>query len=155
MHPRLRSTVLRLAGLTLSLAVAVGLIALWGLLAYSSALAVPAIALGNVVLARPATRSVGSLEAGRRYEVAFPLTNLTSESITIIGMRAPCTCVSIDALPMKLSPRASRTLRLLVAPTSAQVGKPFSQTIDLHLSVPSPRVSLSVVGRIEKGTASP
>ncbi len=94
-----------------SLALATGLMAGWGLLVYGSAFALPSMAMGTVVMAHPKLQVLGTIVAGQDYDAAFSLMNLTSEPIVVTGMYAPCTCVSVDELPMKLLPRESRTLR--------------------------------------------
>ena len=155
MRTQLRSVFAKLASLGLSLALAATLVFGWGIFAYDSAMAVPAMVLGNVVLARPSVQDVGTLAVGRAHNATFDLINLTSEPIFINGAKAPCTCVKVEQLPMKLFPGKSRPFKLMIVPTPAQVGLPFTQTIDLHLSVPGPKIALTVAGRVSPGTTPP
>ncbi len=60
----------------LSVVLAGLLICGWGLVAYNSIFAVPAIAMGEVVMARPRSQVLGSLAVGKSCEASFLLTNI-------------------------------------------------------------------------------
>ncbi len=133
---------------TASALAAVALIAAWGMVGYGSVFAIPAIAQGQVVLARPATKPMGTLVAGRRYEAEFELINLASRSVMINGIRASCACVFADNLPVQVPAGGHLPVRLWVQPRAAQVGQSFAQSVDLILSVPGSRTTLTVVGTV-------
>lgn len=154
MKKLLRTAIGWIAFPALSIALALALIAGWGQLFYGSAYALPAIAKGKVVIAEPGTRSIGVLEAGGRYQADFTLTNLTSGPILVNGARANCTCVVADKLPLEIPAHGRQSFRLAVSPAKAQAGQPFSQSVNLYLSVPSPQVTLTVLGTVAGGDPS-
>ncbi|HEX8203948.1 MAG TPA: hypothetical protein VF590_25965 [Isosphaeraceae bacterium] len=139
----------------MSAAVATVLVAGLGLAVFGSARALPALWRGRVLLADPDVVSVGELRVGRRDQVSFLLTNLGARPVRVNGLRASCTCVSADALPLEIPARGRRPLRLWVHPLEEQAGTPYSQSVDLYLSVPGPRVSLTVRGTVAKQTTTP
>jgi len=142
--------------MALSLALVVSLIGIWGWLAFGSPYAIPALARRQVVIARPGVIAVGQIEAGRQYRYAVDLINLSTKPVTVNGYQSPCTCVSVaEDLPVGLPASGRRRISVSVKPTMSQAGKPLVQTIDLYLSVPSARTSISVEGTVARLTASP
>jgi len=151
MTPRWKSALGWVAVSVISPIIAAVLVAGWGLLAYGSVYALPALAQGKVVYAQPALRSLGELQAGRRYKVAFTVRNLSNQPVSVNGMRTNCGCISAaDDFPLEIPPHGQRPLRLWVQPVPSQAGQTIFQTALLHLSVPSPRVILSVRGTVSE-----
>jgi len=152
----LKSAVTWVSSMALSLALVVSLIGIWGWLAFGSPYAIPALARRQVVIARPGVIAVGQIEAGRQYRYAVDLINLSTKPVTVNGYQSPCTCVSVaEDLPVGLPASGRRRISVSVKPTMSQAGKPLVQTIDLYLSVPSARTSISVEGTVARLTASP
>lgn len=127
---------------------AVVLTALLGLALYGSAWALPAMARGQAILAAPETLEVGRLAVGRDRAAEFQLTNLNSRPVVVQGVRASCTCVAVDALPMEIPPRGRRSLRLNIRPAPEQAGKAYSETLGLYLSIPGRSITLTVRGTV-------
>ncbi len=85
------------------------LMAVVGWLAFGSPRAVPALALGRVVIAEPEVVRLGRLELGSRHWAVVDLVNLIASPIAMVGYRSDCTCASIlSGLPLDLPPRSRR-----------------------------------------------
>jgi len=143
-----RTLVLWFAYALASSALAVGTVAVTGLLFFGTAWAFPTLAQGKPLLLEPGTVDAGTLQPGRSVKVAYRLTNLTPRAVFVNGLQSNCTCVSADALPMEIPPHSRRSLMLWVRPVDEQAGKSFAQSADLYLSVPSPQMRLTVVGTV-------
>lgn len=155
MISRIRSLYAWFAYGSASILAAVLLIAAWGLVAHGSALAIPALAQGYTVLASPTTKEMGILEACGRYVAGFELINLGSRSVVVNGIRTSCTCVSTDVrLPLEIPARGRKPLRLWVQPREAQAGKALAQSVELILSAPGSRTTLSVAGTVKRSLRS-
>ena len=142
--------------LAVSGAAVVLLIGTWGLLAYGSPYAIPALARRHVVMVRPGVIALGELEAGHRYEAVFDLINLSSSTVMVNGYQSKCTCLAMaDDLPLDIPPSGCRRVSLSITPALSQAGKPLVQSIDLYLSVPSARTSIGVEGTVARLPAPP
>ena len=151
---RMRSSLIWVICPVLSVATAVGLIVAWGLFSYGTAFAIPALARGQLVMVEPRAVSLGSMQAGQRYAATFELVNLCSRPVFVNGMRANCTCVSsAEDLPFEVSARNRRAFRLWVRPADVQAGQPFTQRVNLFLSIAGHQTSLTVLGAVVTSTA--
>lgn len=121
-----------------------------GYFAYGSVYALPALAQGKVVIAEKSSVKDLILFIGERQQVAFNLINLSSRTVTINGMRANCTCIQAEEIPLNLPPNAKRTFRVWVKPIEDQAGKKYTQSIELYLSATNSCVLLTVDGVVSK-----
>jgi len=152
----LKSAVTWVSSLALSLALVVSLIGVWGWLAYGSPYAIPALARRQVVIVRPGVIAVGQIEAGHQYRYDVELINLSTKPVTVNGYQSRCTCFSVaENLPVGLPASGRRRITVSVNPRASQAGKPLAESIELYLSVPSARTSISVEGTVARLTASP
>jgi Protein of unknown function (DUF1573) len=104
---------------------------------------------GDRLVADERSKSFGTVEQGQPAKVVFRLTNFSKQPIRVIGAWSSCSCLTLEGLPMKVSPGEELSLPVGVR-TKKKPGS-IQETMSLFTDYPDEgELRLTVYGTILK-----
>ena len=81
---------------------------------------------------------------GDNVEVEFQVTNIASDTVTIVGVQTGCGCTGIEPIPMQLLPGEEKTLYFTFSLLGREAGTVFQIVPRILVNVPSTPTFLDV-----------
>lgn len=111
-----------------------------------------AVLRGEFLSVDGTTKSFGSMRSDATAELDFALTNLSRQSVRIIGGDGSCDCTIVDDIPTVIGPRSRKDILIRVRLKGKQ--GPFQQTVRLYTSSPrQPEILLTIRGDVIQSEA--
>lgn len=97
---------------------------------------------GEYILADHTVEQLGPVDPGKVFDVTFNLTNVSSESIRLVGANFSCSCLLPPSMPMDFP--GGETTPVTFHFYSPQTAMKFEELIELYFDGPLPYVHLSI-----------
>ena len=98
---------------------------------------------GFVVVVEESTR-VLSANTGETVPVEFRITNVTSASLEVLGIKTGCGCTSAKPIPCTIAPHSTETVTLTVSMQNRPSGDTFEMSPELYLDRPARKFGMSI-----------
>lgn len=131
----------------------VGVTLAWSGWRYGSPLGVSQALAGKILVARHLEVNCGQVVPGDDGVGTFELKNITAKPVTIVGMKATCSCLSLRQLPLEVAPGETVSLPLKIHAGMRSEPGEFRVGIQLFLDTSSAPIKIEAFMNVRAARA--
>jgi len=117
---------------------------------FGSIAAASAFAMGNEIFLERPVQALGKVCLGEKRTVEFPVRNLSSRPIALIGSRISCSCTTGQSWPDSLPAWSVSILRVEFAPTEFKEGQAATEQVRVFTNSVNPELTMAFTANISQ-----